>query len=342
MLKQLFKKLSLDLYTKNGLYCKVPEYEEEDKTPKFILSEGFDNPSKFYKDNGYVILKGIFSKDNCDELIKSWEEEVKPYKGYIYRQASAKLEKNIFNNKNWIMNPILNLQSLNPKYFHNLRSNFENIIASNKNLANFIGFLIGDRPAIVQSMYFEGNSVTWEHQDSYYLDDEDTGSMLAGWIALEDIKAEAGRFFVCPKSHLFDYAKMDLSNIVTTNHQKYIQTIVDIVKDNNLEINAPKLDKGDILIWNSLTIHGALDSQHKNNSRSSITFHAIKSSSKFQVLRNIFRKLNYDKNYPFFIFRPKDLSRKRNKIIFFAEKNFPKIFYKFKNAVIEFKVKIKK
>ena len=33
-------------------------------------------------------------------------------------------------------------------------------------------------------MYFEGNSATWEHQDSYYLDDEDTGSMLACWIAL--------------------------------------------------------------------------------------------------------------------------------------------------------------
>ena len=239
------------------------------------------------------------------------------------------------------MNPILNLQSLNPSYFNNLRSNFENIIASNRPLANFVNFLIGDRPAIVQSMYFEGNSATWEHQDSYYLDDEDTGSMLAGWIALENIKADAGRFFVCPKSHLYDYAKMDLSNIVTSNHQEYIQTIVNIIKDNNFEIKAPKLDKGDVLIWNALTIHGALDSQSKSNSRSSITFHAIKSSSKFQVLRNIFRKLNYDKEYPFFIYRPKDLSKKRNKFIFFMEKNFPKAFYKLKNAAIELKVLIK-
>ena len=47
---------------------------------------------------------------------------------------------------------------------------------------------------IVQSMYFEGNSVTWEHQDSYYLDDEIVGNMIAGWVALENIKANAGRF----------------------------------------------------------------------------------------------------------------------------------------------------
>ncbi len=102
------------------------------------------------------------------------------------------------------------------------------------------------------------------------------------------------------------------------------------------------MDKGDILIWNSLTIHGSLDSQNKQNSRSSITFHAIKSSSKFQVFRNILRKLNYDKSYPFFIFRPKDLSQTNNKIIFFMEKNFPKLFYKLKNLVIEFKVKMNK
>lgn len=298
--------------------------------------------SKFYKENGYVVLKEVFSIDSCDSLINSWNKEVKPFKGYIYRQATAKLEKNIFNSQNWIMNPILNLQSLNPKYFKDLRSNFDNIIASHKELADFINFLIGDRPAIVQSMYFEGNSSTWEHQDSYYLDDEDTGSMLAGWIALENIEANAGRFFVCPKSHLFDYAKMDLSNIITSNHQEYIKTIVEIIKNNNFEVKAPKLDKGDILIWNALTIHGALDSQSKSNSRSSITFHAIKSSSRFQVLRNILRKLNYDKNYPFFVFRPKDLSKKRNKIIFFIEKNYPKIFYKLKNSVIELKVIFKK
>ncbi len=341
-IEKFIENLSIDLYTKNGLYCKVPENEEEDNIPKFHLSEGFSNPSKFYKENGYVILKKIFSKKNCNQFIKSWNEEVKPFKGFIYRQATAKLEKNIFNEQNWIMNPILNLQSLNPKHFKYLRSNFDSIVASNRNLADFITFLIGDRPAIVQSMYFEGNSSTWEHQDSYYLDDEDTGSMLAGWIALENIEANAGRFFICPKSHLFDYAKMDFSNIISTNHQKYIDSIVDIIKVNNYEIKAPKLDKGDILIWNALTIHGSLDSQSKVNSRSSITFHAIKSSSKFQIFRNILRKLNYDKNYPFFIFRPKDLSKKSNKIIFFLEKNFPKIFYKLKDSAIEFNVRLKK
>ena len=36
--------------------------------------------------------------------------------------------------------------------------------------------------------------------------------MIAGWVALEDIKADAGRFFVCAKSHLDDYSKMNMDN----------------------------------------------------------------------------------------------------------------------------------
>ena len=117
---------------------------------------------------------------------------------------------------------------------------------------------------------------------------------------------------------------MDFTNIITTNHKRYIKNIVDIVKDNKFQVKAPKLDKGDILLWNSL-IYMAPASQSKSNLWSSITFHVIKSSSNFQVFRNISRKLDYDRKFLFNIFRPKDLSKNRNKTIFFIEKNFPKI-----------------
>ena len=55
-------------------------------------------------------------------------------------------------------------------------------------MCKLLNSFFGERPKFVQSMNFEGNSATWEHQDSYYLDDEKTGKMIAGWLALEDIK----------------------------------------------------------------------------------------------------------------------------------------------------------
>jgi phytanoyl-CoA hydroxylase len=48
-------------------------------------------------------------------------------------------------------------------------------------------------------MYFEGNPVTWPHQDTYYLNAEEIGRMTAVWVATEDIGPGAGQFFVCPK-----------------------------------------------------------------------------------------------------------------------------------------------
>ena len=296
--------MTIEISTKNGLICLVPEEDSQDSTPKFTNNDDFQKIKNFYKSNGFVIFKGVLSSDICNDFRDSWDKEVKNYPGFLYRQATAKLEKNIKNQNNWIMNPILNIQSLDKKVFRDLTSNFEKNIVNNKSISLIVNKILGNKPTIVQSMYFEGNSATWEHQDSYYLDDEDTGEMIAGWLALEDIDANSGRFFVCPKSHLEDYSKMGLENLITENHSKYINSIVKIVKENKLEVIAPKLNTGDLLLWNSLTIHGSLDSQSLTNSRSSITFHAIKSGSRFKVLRNILRDLKVEKTDCFDIFRP--------------------------------------
>ena len=332
----------LVLETKNGHKCEVPETDAEDSVPKFSMNLEFHKAKKYYEENGFVVLKNVFKDKDCKYLINAWENEVKNFKGHLYRQATAKLERNIFNGQNWIMNPILNLQSLNCKKFPLLRYGFENIIASNKFLANFVSLVINDKPMIVQSMYFEGNSVTWEHQDSYYLDDEIVGNMIAGWVALENIKANAGRFFVCAKSHLDDISEMSIENNIADNHDTFIEKVNKQIKDKKYKVFAPKLDCGDVLLWNSLTIHGSLDSQSITNSRSSITFHAIRSSSKFFVLRNSLRNLASDKSFPFNIFRPKDQNKKLNRLIYYFESSFPKVFYKIKNIAIKSILKTKK
>jgi len=332
----------LFLKTKNGFTCEVPETSKEDLVPKFNITSDIHEAKKYYEENGFVVLKKVLRKEDCKNLINSWDKEVKGFKGYMYRQATAKLEKNLFNDCNWVMNPILNLQSLNSQTFPSLRRGFENFVASNKILGNFIKSVIKDKPMIVQSMYFEGNSVTWEHQDSYYLDDESVGGMVAGWIALENIKANAGRFFVCAKSHLDDFSEMSINNNIVDSHDVFIENVNKQIKKNKYTIFAPKLDCGDVLLWNSLTIHGSLDSQSKTHSRSSITFHAIRSSSKFLVLRNTLRNLDFDVNYPFNIYRPKDQNKKRYRLIFYFESNFPKIFYWVKKFAIKTNINLKK
>ena len=193
----------IHLFTPRGLPVDVPEYDFEDITPKFNYQEN-ELALQYYIKHGYVVFRRAVDPFTCENLISAWSSEVKPSNSFIYRQATAKAERHIFNSNGWVMNPILNLQSLNPREFPKFRRLGTHRILTNPVLVSALRTILNDDPIIVQSMYFECNSATWEHQDTYYLDSEHLGSMTAAWIALEDIGAKAGRFFVCSGSHHID------------------------------------------------------------------------------------------------------------------------------------------
>ena len=325
----------INLLTPNGFSVEVPENKDEDTTPRFDVNLEAEEAVKYYKDNGYVIFSSCVSQESCNQIKNLWEKNIKPYKGTIYRQTTAKAEKNLFNRNNWIMNPVLNLQSLNPNLFNDLRNSIDNKVFSNMSICKALKFILGEKPKIVQSMYFEGNSATWEHQDSYYLDSEKIGNMTAGWLALEEIKADAGRFFICPESHKIEHGKQNINNNIADNHDKYIAEIVSIIKSKNMKIKAPYMAIGDILFWNSWTIHGSIDSQNQNFSRSSITMHAIPESHKFLQFHSRKMDLQTDDLGNSLIYRPKDQSKFKNRLVLKIETHFPSFFYWVKKKAIK-------
>jgi len=323
----------IQLFTPNGLSVEVPESKTEDKTPRFDINKDIQSAVNYYKINGYVIFSGCVPLEKCNELRKLWEKDIKPYTGKIYRQTTARAEKNLFNDKKWVMNPILNLQSLNPNLFNDLRYKVDKEVFSNPSICKALKSILGEKPKIIQSMYFEGNSATWEHQDSYYLDSEINGTMVAGWLALEEIKADAGRFFICPKSHKI-HLEQNIKNNIASNHNKFIEEIVSIIRSKNMEISAPYLTTGDVLFWNSFTIHGSIDSQSKTSSRSSITMHAIPETHKMMQFHSRKIKASGEDLGNSLIYRPKDQSKFINKLVLLIESTFPKFFYWIKKQAI--------
>lgn len=326
------------LKTPRGLPVAVPETAAEDISPKFDISQAAEIKA-YYEENGYVIVKGGIQAAACDQIRALWEREIKPFGGHIYRQATAKVERHKLNDKGWVMNPILNLQSVDPQRFPQFRDFATQHILSHPRLTQAFRILLGETPKIVQSMYFEGNSATWEHQDSYYLDSEELGAMVAGWIAIEDIAAEAGRFFICPKSHKIELIRQQKDNNIADNHDAYINQVVERIRSLNLEIRAPFLQQGDILFWHAFTIHGSLDSQDERHSRSSITCHAIPDSHRFLQLHTRVFDLPTDTLQGVRMFRPKDLSKLKNRMVFTVETHFPNAFYAIKKAAVRYLIK---
>ena len=323
----------IELKTPRGLPVAVPEVPDEDPSPRFNLSQ-WAAARAYYDEHGYVVFSNLFPADTCDGMRALWQSEVKPFDGFMYRQATAKAERHVKNGNGWVMNPILNLQSVDPLRFPGFRTFATHEFLTNGALTAGFRLLMGECPKIVQSMYFEGNSATWEHQDSYYLDSEKVGEMAAAWIALEDIGARAGRFFVCPGSHRIRLRDHSLLNNIAANHEAYIQSVVREIRERKLEIRAPRLVRGDTLFWNALTIHGSLDSQDPQRSRSSITCHAIPASRHFLQLQTRTLDLPVEEFGDCLLYRPKDLALPANRAVLRLESRFPTAFYWLKKQAI--------
>ena len=99
-------------------------------------------------------------------------------------------------------------------------------------------------------------------------------------------------------------------------------------------IKAPYMGIGDVLFWNSWTIHGSIDSQNKNFSRSSITMHAIPESDKFLQFHSRKMNLPTDDLENSLVYRPKDQSKFKNRLILKIESHFPTFFYWLKKKAI--------
>jgi phytanoyl-CoA hydroxylase len=319
-----------------GTEIEIPEVLSENGTA-FALTE-LAGVKRYYEENGYVVVRGAIDSSVCDSVRDAFAETVKRYPGYIYRQATANPEKNKINEYGFVMNPILNLQSLSDTDFAPLKRLAVKAFASGA-IKDINRALFAEDVKLVQSMYFEGNSETWPHQDTYYLDSENIGTMAACWYALEDIDAGAGRFFVVPGSHNIDMAKNGKNFDVAFNHGQYKELVKKIIADNQLEFRAPFLQKGDVLFWNAKTIHGSLRTTRPQFSRSSLTSHFIPASHRFLQFQSKIKALNIREFEGMAFHCPKDMDRFSSRVVMGVETTFPKTFQMTKKLAIKALVK---
>lgn len=288
---------------------------------------------EYFQENGYVVHPGLLDPELCARAIRCFEREVKPYGGCMYRQASANPERHVFNATGSVMNSLLNPLSVDGRRFPGFRSISETILAGNE-LFQAVEELYSEPAVLVQSMYFEGNPGTWPHQDSYYLDADTPGMLTGAWIALEDIDAQAGRFYILPGSHRANVASNAGNLSIGVNHDRYKRIIHDLVESRRSDIAAPILRRGDVLLWSSRTVHGAAAPINAQITRNSYTAHFIPSSARFMRYECIPVAIDPSEVGGHRICRPKDQSRFINRTILALESRAPRIFPRLKKAVI--------
>lgn len=309
----------------------IPETAREDRE----YFTAFDAAAKEYlAQEGYVVVRGMIDPSDCTAIREAFQLEVKAYRGFLYRQTTARAERNRFNALGHVMNPLLNLQDLDPERFPRLRQRSLRAFTS-FGVTAALHYQFGEDPKLVQTMYFEGNSATWAHQDTYYLDSEHLGSMIAAWFALEDIHPGAGRFFVYPRSHLVDVRKNGGDFDIAFHHDRYKALIVEIIERHSLELRAPALQAGDVLFWSAKTIHGSLGTLQTQRTRQSLTAHYIPRSHKFLQLQSRFKPLRLHEHHGIQVHCPKSQALLRNRMTLLIESYLPGPFYFAKRLAVK-------
>lgn len=299
----------------------------------FAVDEA-DAIRRYYDENGYVVVRGVVPAHLCDRALETFRSEVKPYEGFIYRQASANPERHALTPEGFMLNSLLNIQSLPTRRFAGFKRAGLAILAHGA-MQTLCRILFDEPGKLVQSMFFEGNPVTWAHQDTYYLDAEKMGRMAAAWFAVEDIAPGAGRFFVYPESQTIDMEKNGGSLDIAFHHQRYKELVIDVIRRHRLQCSAPALRKGDVLLWSSKTIHGSLATTEPHRSRASFTAHYVPRSMGLKQFQARIRPLSLKTVNGLEIHVPKDLDKPLPRAIFAVETNFPRSFQRAKRLAIK-------
>ncbi len=269
------------MYTAAGPFgydIDIPENVEEEPL-NFTLND-LPDAAQFLDANGYAVVRDVLDPALCQSVRQAFDAEVRRSPTPILRQNNMRYERNSISEDGFVDNPIFNIQDLRSGEFEQFRTAALDILThpSVRRIASAL--LAYDEIKLIESMFFEAPAATWAHQDSYYQDSaRELGKCVAGWFALEDIDAGAGRFWVSPGSHrLMPVVRNSGENRFSDHHDHYKHEVLEIAHNLQLTCKAPFLAAGDILFWNSLTLHGSLPASRRGVSRTSLTAHYLRRS----------------------------------------------------------------
>ncbi len=230
--------------------------KEELKIPQF--KDNKKGAMLFFEENGFHIEDNVLNSNECDEAINQ-----------------------SFSLPNYVDG------SLIPNQMPQNSNEYYLKLMKNKNIRNINDKLISNDEKIfgLQSTFFfmpSGSTGASKHQDSLYVQPEDTNGFITSWISLINLFEEnMGNLVVYPKSHKL--GKLKIKEKKETNNINF--QLSSLVKyeneiDENIEKLIIKLKKGSMVSMHSNIVHASLDNQ-SNEFRYSMIFTYIRDNCNF-------------------------------------------------------------
>lgn len=154
-------------------------------------------------------------------------------------------------------------------------------LARDKFLLNLLNKLKKRKPIPFSTINFLKGTEQPMHSDYYHFATKPHGYLVGVWIALEDIDINSGPLTIVEKSHKLPMVTNEILNQkipknekeLKKNYTRYENFIKRLIKKKKLTFKEFPIKKGQAIIWDANTLHGAFKIKDKNITRKSLVIH---------------------------------------------------------------------
>jgi phytanoyl-CoA hydroxylase len=229
---------------------------------------------EYYLTEGYCVFRKLVPDEQVESVLSAYRSDILPSTKPFFRQSTNRWARNRVSAQGYAVDSYRDPHDY--PQFPAFCTAVRDLLCS-REIRRVLTELTGAADhGLMQSMLFDLNTATAAHQDWYYLDSMPNGVLLGAWIALEDISEAAGRFYIVPKSH-----RLELDPPNALSYADYMDVVKHYFAEHSSDAVAPPLQKGDVLFWNSRTIHGSFPTLDLSFSRKSLTAHYLPAGYEF-------------------------------------------------------------
>lgn len=148
-------------------------------------------------------------------------------------------------------------------------------LALGARLSPILAALLGDKAVLCNSLNFAFGSQQPPHVDSLYMTPQTPDHLVASWIALEDVRSDAGPMAYyagshkIPRFHFSDGGR----HAIADEMPRWQHYMTEQLAQRNLKEESFLARKGDVFIWHSELLHGGTRIQDTTKTRRSLVCH---------------------------------------------------------------------
>jgi len=215
-----------------------------------------------FENDGYLLVKGLFSPEEIREISERFKEIHHDGKGIpgFYEPAKS---KEAIDKPDDPLNKYPRVPQ--PHRFDEVSRRY----LLHPKVAGVLTEILGEEPLAVQSMfYFKPPGARGQelHQDQFYLSVE-PGTCVAAWTAIDRCDAENGAMMVVPKTNHYDIVCPETADASRSFTKHYVRPPA------GTKPVLVEMEPGDTLFFNGSAIHGSGPNRSKDRFRRSFISH---------------------------------------------------------------------